>query len=214
MGYLCSDWWTQVVKNPAAIQVNQGSIPGSGRSPGEGYGNSPVFLPENPMNRGAWQATVQGPQRVGQDLVTNTGRKVSRPCALTSMSLRKSRKCLHWGLCRDVQIILTQMWISLHGNTLYSCGFRLQSDEPGKWVWEQCQPTGLTPGTNESTGWGETESLLCFHGHSPPSPQSGEGWQRAFPSSSDKAKHSYELKCVFSMQHTKGDLWTSWDPHP
>ena len=35
-----------------------GSIPGSGRSPGEGNGNS--LQPENPMDRGAWQATVHG----------------------------------------------------------------------------------------------------------------------------------------------------------
>ena len=36
-----------------------GLIPGSGRSPGEGNGN-PLLYPswENPMDRGAWQATV------------------------------------------------------------------------------------------------------------------------------------------------------------
>ena len=32
-----------------------GSIPGLGRSPGEGNGKpTPVFLPENPMDGGAW----------------------------------------------------------------------------------------------------------------------------------------------------------------
>ena len=38
-----------------------GSIPGSGRSPGEGNGN-PLQYPclENPMHRGAWQAAVHG----------------------------------------------------------------------------------------------------------------------------------------------------------
>ena len=38
-----------------------GSIPVSGRSPGEGNGN-PLQLSclENPMDRGAWQATVHG----------------------------------------------------------------------------------------------------------------------------------------------------------
>ena len=38
-----------------------GSIPGSGRSPGEGNGN-PLQYPclENPMDRGAWRATVHG----------------------------------------------------------------------------------------------------------------------------------------------------------
>ena len=35
-------------------------IPGSGRSPGGGNGNNPLQYPclENPMDRGAWRATV------------------------------------------------------------------------------------------------------------------------------------------------------------
>ena len=38
-----------------------GSIPGSGRSPGEGNGNLlQYYCLENPMDRGAWQATVHG----------------------------------------------------------------------------------------------------------------------------------------------------------
>ena len=51
-----------VVKNPP---VNLGdlrngsSIPGSGRSPGGGHGNPLQYsCLENPMDRGAWQATV------------------------------------------------------------------------------------------------------------------------------------------------------------
>ena len=37
------------------------SIPGSGRSPGVGNGNQLQYsCLENPMNRGAWQATVHG----------------------------------------------------------------------------------------------------------------------------------------------------------
>ena len=36
-----------------------GSIPGLGRSPGEGNGNPPqCSCLENPMERGAWRATV------------------------------------------------------------------------------------------------------------------------------------------------------------
>ena len=36
-----------------------GSIPGSGRSPGGGYGNPLQYSRlENPMDKGAWQATV------------------------------------------------------------------------------------------------------------------------------------------------------------
>ena len=50
-----------------------GSISGSGRSPGEGNGNSHQYsCLENSMDRGAWQATVHGLQRVGQDGGTNT----------------------------------------------------------------------------------------------------------------------------------------------
>ena len=38
-----------------------GSIPGSGRSPGEGHGNPLQYsCLENPMDRGAWKATVHG----------------------------------------------------------------------------------------------------------------------------------------------------------
>ena len=49
-----------MVKNlPAKGDV--GSIPGSGRSPGEGNGNHlQCSCLENPMDRGAWQATVHG----------------------------------------------------------------------------------------------------------------------------------------------------------
>ena len=38
-----------------------GLIPGSGRSPREGHGNSLQYSwLENPMDRGAWEATVHG----------------------------------------------------------------------------------------------------------------------------------------------------------
>ena len=39
----------------------EGLIPGSGRSPGGGNGNLlQYFCLENPMDRGAWRATVNG----------------------------------------------------------------------------------------------------------------------------------------------------------
>ena len=50
-----------VVKNVLANAGNMGSIPGSGRSPGEGNGNPPQYSRlENPMDRGAWPAIVHG----------------------------------------------------------------------------------------------------------------------------------------------------------
>ena len=40
---------------------DMGSIPGSGRSPGGGHGNPLQYsCLENPMDRGAWQATIHG----------------------------------------------------------------------------------------------------------------------------------------------------------
>ena len=50
-----------VVKNPLAIVGDEGSVPGLGRSPGEGNGNPLQYsCLESPMNRGAWWATVHG----------------------------------------------------------------------------------------------------------------------------------------------------------
>jgi len=51
-------------KNPAASVGNirdSDSTPGLGRSPGEGHGNPLQYsCLENPMDRGAWWATVHG----------------------------------------------------------------------------------------------------------------------------------------------------------
>ena len=50
---------SSVSKESACSAGDPGSIPGSGRSPGEGNGNSPQYsCLENPMDRGALQATV------------------------------------------------------------------------------------------------------------------------------------------------------------
>ena len=53
-----------VVKNPpanAGDAEDTGSVPGLGRSPGEGNGN-PLYYTclKNPIDRGAWQATLHG----------------------------------------------------------------------------------------------------------------------------------------------------------
>ena len=53
-----------MVKNPPANARDvrdEGLIPVSGRSPGEGNGN-PLHYSclENPMDRGAWQGTIHG----------------------------------------------------------------------------------------------------------------------------------------------------------
>ena len=52
---------SSVDKESACNAGDPGLIPGSGRSPGEGNGNPLQYsCLENPMNGGAWRATVHG----------------------------------------------------------------------------------------------------------------------------------------------------------
>ena len=58
-------WWLSDKESTFDAAV-AGSIPGLGQSPGEGNGNPPQYsCLDNPMDRGAWWATVHG--------VTNSG---------------------------------------------------------------------------------------------------------------------------------------------
>ena len=53
-----------------------GWIPGLGRSPGEGNGNPLQYsCLENPMDKGAWWATVHGVARARHNLATKFSRK-------------------------------------------------------------------------------------------------------------------------------------------
>ena len=54
-----------MVKNPHANAGDMCSIPGLGRSPGERNGNPLQYsCLGNPMDRGTWQATIQGVMKV------------------------------------------------------------------------------------------------------------------------------------------------------
>ena len=61
--YTEASWVALVVKNLPANERDirdTGSIPGSGRFPWwRAWQPTPIFLLENPVDRGAWQATVQ-----------------------------------------------------------------------------------------------------------------------------------------------------------
>ena len=63
---------------------DSGSIPGLGRSPGEGNGNRLQYsCLENPMDRGAWQAIVhRSRKRVGHDLVTKQQQQPGLGCGM------------------------------------------------------------------------------------------------------------------------------------
>ena len=55
-----------------------GSISGSGKSSGVGNGNPLQYsYLENPVDRGAWQATVHGVARVRHDLATKQQQNIN-----------------------------------------------------------------------------------------------------------------------------------------
>ena len=61
--------YSSVSKEFACNAGDLGLIPRLGRSPGKGNGNPLQYsCQENPMDRGAWWATVYGVSRVGHDL--------------------------------------------------------------------------------------------------------------------------------------------------
>ena len=64
-----------VIKNPLANAGDAGSIPASGRSPGEGNGNPFQYsCLGNPMDRGAGRLQFMGSQRVRHNLATQQQR--------------------------------------------------------------------------------------------------------------------------------------------
>ena len=67
---------SSVSKESAFSAGDSGSILGLERCPGEGNGNPLQYsCMENPMDRGAWQATVCGVTRVGHDLAKSYGQR-------------------------------------------------------------------------------------------------------------------------------------------
>ena len=80
---------SSVGKDSACNARDPGSIPGLGRSPGEGNGNPFQYsCLENPMGRGGWQATVHGVARVGHDLATKPP-----PCQQSKRVRETRHKC-------------------------------------------------------------------------------------------------------------------------
>ena len=84
------------VKNPPANAGDAGdlgSIPGLGRSPGGGNGNPLQYsCLENPMDRGAWQPTVQG--------VTSTQTQLNTH-AYIPLPVRVTISCIHYCLLNN-----------------------------------------------------------------------------------------------------------------
>ena len=70
---------SSVDKESACSAEDLGSIPGLGRSPGEGNDNPLQYsCLENPGDRGAWWATVHGVTRERHDLATEPPQCLNR----------------------------------------------------------------------------------------------------------------------------------------
>ena len=81
------------VKNPPAIAGDKGSIPGSGRSPGEGNGNPLQYsCLGSPMDR-AWRATLHRVSRKSRTRLSDENNKAT----LTSRHPQRGTGCLCWG---------------------------------------------------------------------------------------------------------------------
>ena len=71
--------YSSIGKESACNAGDSGLIPGLGRSPGEGNGNPLQYCClENPMDKGAWWATVHGVTRIKYDLVTKAPPRPTR----------------------------------------------------------------------------------------------------------------------------------------
>ena len=79
---------SSAVKASASNAGDPGWIPGLGRSPGEGNGNPLQYsCLENPMDRGAWRATVHG--------VTKSQTRL-RDFTYTFRNKKKEAEFKHW----------------------------------------------------------------------------------------------------------------------
>ena len=96
-----------MVKNPSGSTGDTGvvgSIPGSGRPPGEGNGNPLQYsCLKNPMDRGAWQTIVHGvakrqTQQATKHSTARGLRELSKATGLLSESLGLDPKLCHLGL--------------------------------------------------------------------------------------------------------------------
>ena len=103
-----------VVRNPPANVGDAGSIPGLRRCPGEGNGNPLQYsCLENPMDRGAWQATVHEIAKSQTQLSTTTSTKDTACCNLDLVqpNFKKKRK----GILAIMMPAMKESWVQALG---------------------------------------------------------------------------------------------------
>ena len=119
---------SSVGKESACSVEDPGTIPGSGRCPGEGNDNP---LLGNPMDREAWWATVHGVARVGPNLETKPPPPPlhlfeSYLLCLISLSGLPQVLCLSFILCLPVTFYKESPWLRALGPLCSGSMFRLR----------------------------------------------------------------------------------------
>ena len=118
MGFPCRS----VGKESACNVEDPGSIPGLGRSPGEGNGNPLQYsCLENPTDRGAWQATVHGVARVGHDLVTKPPPTTTSEVYADTSINHSAWDGWHGCLAREQAWVESHSILTTEGPNSYSC---------------------------------------------------------------------------------------------
>ena len=134
-----------VGKESAYNAGDLGSIPGSGRSPGEGNGNPLQYsCLENPMDRGAWQATVHGVARVGHDLATEPSLPLPSYCYYHPHFINEKTwhtQTTNW-YHRSYPEVLREKEMATHFSIL-AWGSQ-GTEEPGRLQFMGLQETGMT----------------------------------------------------------------------
>ena len=139
------------------MQEMQGSIPGSGRSAGGGHGNPHQYsCLKNPMDRGAWRATVHGVAELdsAEQLSTHTHTAYTTGVGVGGSSLRKTRQNYPYRICNTT-------WEEHHSVPPWSSQLHSTQEVWRKWSGvereQQAEPTAAKM-TLESPQPGEHEA--------------------------------------------------------
>ena len=116
---------SSVSKESPCSAGDPGSIPGWGRSHGEGNGNPLQYsCLENPMDRGAWWATVHGVTRVRHNLVTKPSPPLTAQagsCRPLCQLLTSFHKCVASPfICYKHSWFLNKMGLNCAGQILFN----------------------------------------------------------------------------------------------
>ena len=138
--------WGLSGKESGVSARDAGSIPGPGRHLEKGQQPAPVFSPGNPMDGGAWWATVHG--------VTESGAtETEKP------PQRQGSKASHCGWFQEARAWLRQAGTSQLQPTSALCSYLARREASGETVRVQIRSFGVCRGKGEvawaawSLGW-------------------------------------------------------------